>query len=110
MYFTKTHEWVSLDGKIGTVGITDNSKKELGDIVYIELPNIGQELKAGEEACILESTKAAVDVYSPVSGKVLEINLSLKSNPALLSSEKWLFRLELSDVSECLRLARFEVL
>ena len=113
MYYTNTHEWVSLEGNIGTVGITERAQKELGSIVYIELPKIGQEVNAGAEACVLESTKAAVDVYSPVSGKVVAINDAIKSDPASLLLSGWLFRLELSRPSECeqlMSLLQYQVL
>ena len=101
MRYTESHEWISLKGSVGTVGITDAAKKELGEIVYIELPEIGKVIEAAHEACVLESTKAAVDVYSPVSGKVVAVNETLRTNPSLLKEEKgWLFQIELSDLSE----------
>lgn len=104
MKYTNSHEWIGVEGSIGTIGITEYAKKELGDIVYIELPKIGQEIQIGEEACILESTKSAVDVYSPVSGKVVAVNETLGLNPARFKGmsqvEGWLFRLELSNPSE----------
>ena len=99
MRYTDSHEWITVDGTIGTVGITEYAQKELGSIVYIELPKVGQKVKAGEEACVLESTKAAVDVYSPVSGKIIAVNEVLRSDPAGLKSG-WLFRLELSNPVE----------
>jgi glycine cleavage system H protein len=108
MHYTESHEWISLDGSIGTVGITEYAQKELGSIVYIELPKIGQEVKAGEGACVLESTKAAVDVYSPVSGKIIAVNDDLRTNPESLKEmtavSGWLFRVELTQPSECKRL------
>ena len=104
MRYTESHEWISLKGKIGTVGITDYAQKELGSIVFIELPKVGQKLKAGEEACVLESTKAAADVYAPVSGKIVEVNEPLRSAPAHVNQSAemngWLFRMELTDPHE----------
>jgi glycine cleavage system H protein len=102
--YTESHEWISLKGNIGTVGITDYAQKELGEIVFVDLPKIGAKIKAGQEACVLESTKAAADVYAPVSGKVIEINESLRHNPSALnkSAEEngWLFRIEILEPSE----------
>lgn len=117
MRYTNSHEWIALEGSVGTVGITEYAQKELGSIVYIELPKIGEELNAGEEACVLESTKAAVDVYSPVSGKIVAVNEALRIDPASLkgvSQESgWLFRIELSQLSECeglLTLSQYQAL
>ncbi len=112
MKYTDSHEWIELEGSIGTVGITEYAKQELGDIVYIELPKIGQLIQKGEEACILESTKSAVDVYSPVSGKVVAVNESLRSNPIHLKggsrSDGWLFRLEVSNPLEVEKLLSWD--
>lgn len=111
MRYTDSHEWISLEGDVGTVGITSYAQKELGEIVYIELPQIGKMIQAGEEVCVLESTKAAVDVYSPVSGKVVDVNESLKTVPSSLDSNSaengWLFRLEIAQPSEYDRLLSF---
>ena len=111
MHYTNSHEWIALEGSIGTVGITEYAQKELGSIVYIELPKIGQEVKAGQEAFVLESTKAAVDVYSPVSGKVVSGNETLRTDPASLKGVSpdscWLFKIELSQPSECQSLLTF---
>jgi len=108
MKYTETHEWIEVNNGIGSVGVSMHAQHELGDIVYVELPQIGKEVKAGQEAAVLESTKAAVDVYSPVSGSILEINSSLKDNPELInqSPEKdgWLFKIKLSDKNELDRL------
>lgn len=101
MRFTESHEWIVLKGHIGTVGITDYAQKELGEIVYIELPKVGQHVKAGQEVCVLESTKAAADVYAPVSGKITAINEVLKANPSAINkaaeTQSWLFQIELSN-------------
>src|SRR5579862_7182249 len=90
MKFTHSHEWIRIDGKIGTVGITDHAKSELGEIVHVELPKVERSVKAGDEVCILESTKAAADIYSPVSGKIVAVNDSLKTSthPINQSSEE----------------------
>lgn len=105
MKFTESHEWIKLDGNIGTVGITNFAQNELGEIVYIELPDVGTEISAGSEICILESTKAASDVYSPVSGTIVAVNNELLNNSDLLNESAedkgWLFKIELSHQSEC---------
>ena len=104
MKYSKSHEWILINGSKGTVGITEFAKNELGDIVHIELPKIGRVVKAGEEVCVLESTKSATDVYSPVSGKILAVNSALKSSADLINhaSEKegWLYQIELSHPKE----------
>jgi len=104
MKFTETHEWIDIEDGIGTVGVTDYAQKELGDIVYVELPKVGSEVKKGQEAVVLESTKAAADVYSPVSGKIVEVNAALNNASELVntSPEKggWLFKLVLEDLEE----------
>ncbi len=104
MYFSQSHEWVKVDGKIGTVGITDHAQKELGEIVFIELPKVGQDTRASEEICIMESTKAAADIYSPISGIIVEINETLKKNPSLINRDPegaaWLYKLELTQPKE----------
>lgn len=115
--YTESHEWVSVKGNVGTVGITHYAQKELGEVVYVELPQIGRSIKAGEEVCVLESTKAAVDVYSPVSGKIVAINESLRTSPFCVNKDAeksgWLFQVELSCPSECkhlLTLSQYEAL
>lgn len=104
MKFTETHEWIDVKDGVGTVGVTEYAQKELGDIVYVELPKIGSEVKKGQEAAVLESTKAAADVYSPVTGKIVEVNLALKDASELVNNfperDGWLFKLTLSDTKE----------
>lgn len=104
MKYTDSHEWIELEGSIGIVGVTNFAQKELGDIVYVELPQVGKTLKAGEEAAVLESTKAAADVYAPVSGTVTEINQALAQNPSLINTaaEKagWMYKVQLSNLEE----------
>jgi glycine cleavage system H protein len=104
MKFTETHEWIDIKNGIGVVGVTYYAQKELGDIVYVELPKIGSAVKKGQEVVVLESTKAAADVYSPVSGKIVEVNLALNDASELVNNspetDGWLFKLELSDPNE----------
>lgn len=104
MKFTETHEWIEVAEGIGTVGVTDYAQHELGDIVFVELPKIGKQVKAQEEAVVLESTKAAADVYSPLSGTVVEVNPRLVQNSELINQspekEGWLFKIKLTDPQE----------
>ena len=99
--FTKDHEWVRLDGGIVTVGITDHAQEALGDVVFVELPEPGREVGAGEACAVVESVKAASDVYSPLAGRVSEINQAIVDDPALVNREAtsgaWFFRLQLTD-------------
>lgn len=102
--YTPSHEYVRVEGDTGTVGITAFAQEELGDIVFIELPQVGQVLQKGEEAAVVESVKAASEIYSPVSGTVVEINSALGNAPGLVNSspaeEGWMFRLSISDPLE----------
>lgn len=105
MKFTDSHEWLELEKpNIGIVGITQYAQKELGDIVYVELPTIGKKVNAGEEAVVLESTKAAADVYSPASGTIVAVNETLKAHSELINQapekEGWLFKIQLSNLDE----------
>jgi len=103
-YFTTDHEWIEIDGDIGTVGISDYAQSQLGDITYVELPQPDTELSKGDAASVVESVKAASDVYTPVSGKVAEANSVLEDEPELVNGDAqgagWLFRLTLADASE----------
>lgn len=103
-YFTEDHEWIDVDGDTGTVGISDYAQGQLGDIVFVEVPDAGRQLAKGDEAAVVESVKAASDVYSPVSGNVVEGNAALADDPSLVNSdpegEGWFFRIQLSDPSE----------
>ena len=103
-YFTEDHEWVDVDGDTGTVGITDYAQEQLGDIVFVDLPEEDKELAKGDEAAVVESVKAASDVYSPVSGTVIEANEQLGDTPNLVNDDAdgdgWFFKLTLSDTSE----------
>lgn len=104
MKFTETHEWVDVENGIGVVGVSKYAQKELGDIVYVELPKMNKEVKAGQEAAVLESTKAAADVYSPVSGTIIEINNDLLSSPEMINqapeTKGWLFKVKLNSSQE----------
>ena len=103
-YFTEEHEWIDVDGDVATVGITDFAQGQLGDIVFVEVPDTGAELSQGGDAAVVESVKAASDVYAPVDGTVTEGNSQLEEDPALVNSdpegEGWFFRLSLSDKSQ----------
>ncbi len=104
LYFTKEHEWIRVEGDHATVGITDFAQGQLGDVVFVEVPAAGAQLSKGSEAAVVESVKAASDVYSPVSGTVTEGNQALVDDPPLVNSDPedagWFFKLELSDNHE----------
>jgi glycine cleavage system H protein len=104
IYFSKDHEWISVDGTTATVGITDYAQSQLGDIVFAEVPSAGTKVAKGKEAAVVESVKAASDVYAPVSGEVTEGNAALTEDPSLVNTapegEGWFFKLTLSDPSE----------
>ena len=104
LYFTKDHEWIRIEGDSATVGITDFAQSQLGDVVFVEVPAPGSQLQKGKEAAVVESVKAASDVYAPVSGEVTEGNQALVDDPALVNSaaegEGWFFKLRLADQSE----------
>jgi glycine cleavage system H protein len=101
--FTKEHEWVRLDGDIATVGITDHAQEQLGDVVFVELPEIGRDVATDEACAVVESVKAASDVYAPLAGKVVETNPTIVENPSIVNSdaqgEGWFFRIELDDTA-----------
>ncbi len=103
-YFTDEHEWIEVEGTSATVGITDYAQSQLGDIVFVEVPAAGTQVKKGAEAAVVESVKAASDVYAPVTGTVTEGNGALDGDPALVNSDPegdgWFFKLTLSDPSE----------
>lgn len=104
MKFTKTHEWVLEEGDIGIVGVTKYAESQLGDIVYVELPKINVEVNVGDEVAVLESTKAAADVYSPVSGVIIDVNQNLSKNAELVNQspekEGWIFKIKLKNRQE----------
>ena len=103
-YFTEEHEWIEVDGDTATIGITDYAQGQLGDIVFVEVPSAGTNLAKGKEAAVVESVKAASDVYSPVSGTVTEGNAALGDDPALVNSapesDGWFFKLTMADKGE----------
>jgi glycine cleavage system H protein len=102
--FSKDHEWVRLDGDAATIGITDHAQNALGDVVFVDLPEVGREVEAGEACAVVESVKAASDVYAPISGRVVEVNSALAENPGLINSEPtgegWFFKIEVKDTAE----------
>lgn len=104
LYFTKEHEWIRVDGDVATVGISDHAQEALGDIVFAEVPDSGRSLSKGDDAAVVESVKAASDVYAPVGGQVIEGNSAIADDPALINrdpeGEGWFFKLKLSDPSE----------
>ena len=103
-YFTKDHEWVRVEGNQATVGISSHAQEQLGDIVFAEAPDAGRSLRKGEEAAVVESVKAASDVYSPISGNVIEGNPALADDPAIINNDPegagWFFKLEVTDPTE----------
>jgi glycine cleavage system H protein len=104
LYFTKEHEWIRVEGDIATVGISNHAQEQLGDIVFAEVPEAGRRVTKGQEAAVVESVKAASDVYAPVSGEVIEGNAAVADDPALVNSDPegqgWFFKLKLDNPSE----------
>ena len=104
LFFTKDHEWIRVDGDVATVGISDHAQEALGDIVFAEAPEAGRTLSKGQEAAVVESVKAASDVYSPVGGEVVEGNAAIADDPSVINrdpeGEGWFFKIKLNDPSE----------
>lgn len=103
LFYTESHEFVKVEGNIGYIGITDYAQSQLGNVVYVDLPSVGDDVTAGEEFGAVESVKAASDLMSPVSGTVLEINEALEDNPELVNQDayaNWIMKVQLSDASE----------
>lgn len=104
IYYSEDHEWIEVEGDVGTVGVTDFAQEQLGDVVFVETPEVGAALDQGDEAGVVESVKAASEVYSPVSGEVTEVNDELADNPGLVNEEPedgaWFFKIKLSDPAE----------
>ncbi len=104
LHYTKSHEWVRVNGGVATVGITDHAQHELTDVVFVELPDVGRIIKAGDACAVVESVKTASDIYSPLSGEVAEVNQAVVDDPALVNSEPyeagWFFRIKLSNPAE----------
>ena len=103
-FYAKTHEWVSLDEGVATIGISDFAQSQLSDLTFVELPEVGTEFTAGDEAAVVESVKAAADIYAPVAGEVIEVNLELEDAPELVNQDAfgtgWLFKLKVVDEAE----------
>ncbi len=103
-YYTKEHEWIMVEDGVGTIGITDHAQEQLGDIVFVELPDPGLEVEQGDEACVVESVKAASEVYAPISGEVVEANEALGDNAALVNesaeADAWFIKIKLSNTDE----------
>jgi len=99
LYYAKTHEWLRIDENIATVGITDFAQNQLSDITFVELPDVGREVEAGDEVAVVESVKAASDIYSPVAGTIVEVNGDLEDSPDMINASPydagWLFKIEL---------------
>ncbi len=104
LHYAKSHEWVRLDGDVATVGITDHAQHELTDVVFVELPQVGRKLKAGEACAVVESVKTASDIYSPVAGEVIAANQKVVDNPSLVNdqpyAEGWFFQIKVAGANE----------
>ena len=104
MKYTEEHEWIAFDGREATVGITDHAAEQLGDLVFVELPEVGTKLSQNDEVVIIESVKAASDILAPLNGKVIEINEAIVEDPSLVNSDPlgngWFFKMELEDASQ----------
>ncbi|MEJ8571754.1 glycine cleavage system protein GcvH [Microbaculum marinum] len=102
--YTKDHEWISVDGDVGTIGITDYAQQQLGDVVFVELPEVGRSVAQGDEAGVVESVKAASEIYAPVAGEVVEVNEGLADAPATVNEDAegkgWFVKLRLSDAGQ----------
>ncbi len=108
LHFTKDHEWVRVEGDIGTVGISNHAQDQLGDIVFVELPSPGRQVSKGDEAAVVESVKAASEVYAPLSGEIVEINEALEGEPQLVNSDPegagWFFKIKIANADELAQL------
>ena len=102
--YTKEHEWVEVYGDTATVGITNHAQESLGDIVFIDLPTVGKEVKSNEELCVIESVKAASDIYAPIDGEVIEINNNLNDDASIVNQDPekdgWIFKMKIADPSQ----------
>ena len=113
--YTKEHEWIEVEGEIATIGITNHAQESLGDIVFVDLPEIGKSVKAGNEVSVIESVKAASDIYSPVDGEIVEVNNDLNDNAALINEEAeskgWIFKINITNKAQlesCMSLSDYE--
>ena len=104
LYYATSHEWIRMEGETGTVGISDHAQHELTDVVYVELPKAGAQVMAKQQVCVVESVKAASDIYSPITGTITEVNAALTANPALLNTdpygEGWIFKIRIEAGEE----------
>ncbi len=104
VYYTEDHEWISVDGDVATVGVTNHAQEQLGDVVFVELPQVGKTVAKGDEAAVVESVKAASEVYAPVSGEIVETNGDLEGEPSKVNEDAegsaWFVKIKLSDTSE----------
>ncbi|ALE02924.1 glycine cleavage system protein GcvH [Bartonella ancashensis] len=104
IYFTQDHEWLSIEGQVATIGITHYAQEQLGDLVFVDLPQVGTQISKGDSAAVVESVKAASDVYAPIDGEVLEVNSALADDPALVNQkaekEGWLWKMKLHDETQ----------
>ena len=102
--YTKDHEWVSIDNGIATVGISNHAQESLGDIVFIELPSVGKSVNSKDEICVVESVKAASDIYAPIDGEIIEVNKNLESDAAIINQDAentgWIFKMKVSNLSQ----------
>jgi glycine cleavage system H protein len=102
--YTTEHEWLSVDGDIATVGITEHAQQQLGDVVFVDLPSIGKKVEQGKDAAVVESVKAASDVYAPISGEIVDVNQKLVDNPAMVNEEAegaaWFMKIRIADPSQ----------
>ena len=102
--YTKDHEWISIDNGVATVGISNHAQESLGDIVFIELPSVGKSVYAKDEICVVESVKAASDIYAPIDGEILEVNNNLESDAAIINQDAentgWIFKMKVSNLSQ----------
>lgn len=102
--FAKTHEWAHMEGDIATVGISNHAQEEISDIVFVDLPKVGQQVTAGQNCCVIESVKSASEIYAPVSGEIVEVNEALNADPALVNREPhaggWLFKIKMTAPAE----------
>jgi glycine cleavage system H protein len=102
--YTTDHEWLKIDGDVATVGVTDYAQTQLGDVVFVDLPKVGRQLKKAEAAAVVESVKAASDVYAPITGEIVEVNEALGADPSLVNSDAangaWFFKIRIADKGE----------
>ena len=110
--YSKDHEWILIENEIATIGITDHAQESLGDIVFIELPKVGRLINAGDQVGVVESVKAASDLYAPISGEIIEVNNELTNSPQLINSDPensgWYMKIKLNDVEELKKLMNYD--